>query len=157
MATSRGLKKFAARMDEVSSQILGTMDVTMRKLALVTDQVAVLATPVDTGRARGNWIVTLGEQAAASDNQRTKDKSGNLALEQARGALGVSLIGGGGRNQKSGRFQSAVKTIFLTNSVEYVTFLDQGSSRQAPAGMTQQAITAGLQALNKFVIYPDKP
>lgn len=80
-------------------------------------------TPVDTGRARANWNVAVG-QIDRSVNEESFDQSG----AQQRGQ-GVIL----------GSFRAG-DVLYITNSLEYVPALERGSSRQAPQGMV--AVTA---------------
>lgn len=105
----------------------------IRKAALRADQVVVLATPVDTGRARANWIASVIAPADRADNK--PDPSGQAAINQAAAVVGSYKLEFG--------------SIFLTNNVEYILPLEQGHSQQAPHGMVQQAIVAAKDVLNK--------
>jgi hypothetical protein len=110
----------------------------VRKAALAADQTAVLATPVDTGRARANWIVTVGDPAGEAD--RPNDKSGQSAIAQGQGQIAARRPG---------------ETIYITNNVEYIGFLEEGSSAQAPNGMLQaarqvaEAVARGARVLTR--------
>lgn len=77
--------------------------------------------PVDTGRARGNWQVTLGAPVSDFDWER-KDKDG-----------GPTKIAGNATIQSI----TTLGTIYLTNNLPYILALEKGHSRQAPAGMVQ--------------------
>lgn len=144
MATSRGFDQFARRMTIVAKDIGEGVGRVVRRAALVADQSAVLLTPVDTGRARANWIATLGAPAQVADRQ--PDKTGQTALDQAAGVIARFKAGGGGGRDASGRF-TAGSSIYLTNNVEYTGFLDQGSSRQAPEGMSAKAAQAAVNSV----------
>ena len=72
----------------------------------------VQRTPVDTGRARGNWMAGLN---------RASDNSGGYQSVVARARLGDSL--------------------FLTNNLPYIKDLEEGTSAQAPAGMVRVTAT----------------
>lgn len=78
----------------------------------------VLRTPVDTGRARGNWQTTV-RQPAAGEVERA-DKGGGEAV--ADGANLVSRL-------------ELFEDTWLTNNVPYILALEDGSSQQAPSGM----------------------
>jgi hypothetical protein len=106
----------------------------IRKAAIIGDQTVILGTPVDTGRARANWIVTVGSPAGEAD--KPADKSGQEAIQQGRAAVQSFKAGLGVRG-----------SIFITNNVEYIVPLENGHSAQAPAGMVQQAI----QAMQKYL------
>ena len=96
----------------------------VKSAAIAADQAAVFATPVDTGRARANWLVAIG----APNMAVTESTDVNAALSQGRIMAQSYRLGQGG--------------IFITNNVPYIGLLDAGSSAQAPAGMTAAAILA---------------
>lgn len=112
----------------------------VRRAALVTDQVAVLITPVDTGYARSRWALSIGEPIQAEDGvQNPLEIGGELAA-----AIALSQA------------QTAVKkwkgegSIWITNPLEYVVYLDEGSSDQAPEGISDAAIAAGQAVLREI-------
>lgn len=90
----------------------------LRGLVLEAHKRIVLRTPVDTGRARGNWMLTEGE---ASEVVRDfLDASGQAALAEA-----VQFVG-----QMTGD-----DVVFIVNNLPYIGPLERGHSQQAPAGM----------------------
>lgn len=95
-----------------------------KKIALDLLRRIVFRTPVDTGRARGNWQVNLGR--ALEQSLAQVDKNGVVSLAQ-----GASVI-------SSATLPYGLITIF--NNVNYITFLEGGSSRQAPSGMVSLSI-----------------
>ena len=60
VATSRTLEQFARRMEARAREVLDNTEVAVQIAALTADRVVVLATPVDTGRARANWVTSIG-------------------------------------------------------------------------------------------------
>lgn len=78
----------------------------------------VQKTPVDTGRARANWQVSTG--APAGGLIEGVDPSGGEAI--ARGAAALAQVQPG-------------ETIYISNNLPYILPLENGHSRQAPAGM----------------------
>ncbi len=92
----------------------------VRKVALDALRGIVLKTPVDTGRARGNWQVTIGQPAAGKIDYA--DKGGGPTISKGTGEiLAAPPIG----------------KIWLTNNLPYAERLEHGWSQQAPAGMVQ--------------------
>lgn len=71
-------------------------------------------TPVDTGRARGNWQIGIG-------NDPTSE------LERKGYAGGEEL-------QKLDNLESE-ETIYISNNLSYIRRLEYGWSKQAPQGM----------------------
>jgi len=92
-------------------------------------QTVVLATPVDTGRARGNWQVGLGTPISSVKN--AADKSGSGAISQ-----GISRAASAKSKQN----------IYISNNVPYINRLNDGYSAQAPAGFVEQAVAVGERA-----------
>ena len=77
-------------------------------IALQVLRGAVLATRVDTGRARGNWVVSVGSPHVG--HSENKDKGGGKTLTE-----GVRVIS----------TAKAYAVIWLTNNVPYIEFLNR--------------------------------
>tara|TARA_B100001059_G_C17567696_1_gene443340 strand:+ start:104 stop:454 length:351 start_codon:yes stop_codon:yes gene_type:complete len=86
-------------------------------------------TPVDTGRARASWNVN--EEYA---NLATKS-------EDYKGS-GQGVVG-----KISGK-----KDVIISNNVEYIVHLEDGSSTQAPAGMTKLAVANAAASITNTSI-----
>lgn len=91
-------------------------DGVQRVFAELTSRV-VLRTPVDTGRARGGW---MGEVGAPASGEGSTDKNGNGTVQRAIAAVASA---------------KPFETIHLTNNVNYISYLEEGTSQQAPEGM----------------------
>ena len=88
-----------------------------RQIITVLDQAIIDGTPVDTGRARANWFMDFG---SAPD----RITSSFTAPDPSRG--NAWTVGAG--------------NVFIHNSVEYIIYLEEGSSkRQAPQGILDPA------------------
>lgn len=132
MAKVTSFEQLARRLKKVASNVIENSEDITRKAAIAADSVVVLGTPVDTGRARGNWIATTG--SPSSSTVENLDRSGLSSI-----ALAQTVIG---------RWTEAQGPIFITNNLPYIVPLDGGSSPQAPDGMTKQAIAAAEAQLN---------
>lgn len=97
-----------------------------RALALRALSGVVMRTPVDTGRARGNWQVSIGQPRGGETG--LLDKGGNAAI-----ASGSAIIAA----------QRAFQTIVIENNVPYITRLNDGHSKQAPK-LYVETVLAGL-------------
>lgn len=114
---------------------------TVKKCALIVDQTVVMATPVDTGRARSNWIVQVNAPAtipreayAPGESKSTEAANTQAALDQGREAIeGFTLDDA---------------SIHITNNLPYIARLNEGSSAQAPAGFVEKAVKAAVDAVN---------
>lgn len=117
-------------LKKAGNTIAENADRLTRRCALAIDAAVVLATPVDTGRARANWQVEIGSPASGTVDPT--DKSGQAALD-----AGKKVIEG----YKSG------DAIYITNNLPYIERLNDGWSAQAPAGFVEQAINVGTAAI----------
>jgi len=78
----------------------------------------IYKTPVDTGRARGNWQSSIGQPLASQSP--ILDKTGNIAF--AAGAAVLAQL-------------RPFQTFWLSNNLPYIERLEDGwSKRQAPNG-----------------------
>lgn len=126
------LRAFSRRIRRIGRNVERRADEVVRETALVVDQAVVLATPVDTGRARGNWQV--GIDTAVTDARDVLDPSGAGTI-----AEGAARVAG----RRSGQ------TIFISNNVPYIGRLNEGSSSQAPAMFVEQAVAAGVDKVRR--------
>jgi hypothetical protein len=105
----------------------------------------VVETPVDTGRARSNWIVGSGPSTAAIDayvkgeKGSTGGQNADAALQQARDFLDGN----------------DVKVIYISNNLSYIEYLNAGSSAQAPAGFIEAAVQAGIDYIKTVKVLED--
>jgi hypothetical protein len=103
----------------------GRIDMVVRKITLDLYTKVIMATPVDTGRARGGWTASTG-QPDLTDTQHA-DRSGAATVSNMTGRLSSTPVIG--------------MKIYLTNNVGYIRYLEYGSSMQAPQGMVRIAAT----------------
>lgn len=102
----------------------GRQDIVVRKVCLEIFRRVIMRTPVKTGRARGNWQCAIGDVPA-----------GTIELNDADGSATVSAVDAVVANVKAG------DVIYLVNNVPYILKLENGSSKQAPAGMVGMTLT----------------
>lgn len=123
---------FSKRMSALGKTVQDNADKLTRKTALVIDSTVVLATPVDTGRARSNWIATIGtptdqirEAYFPGKEKSTAGPNAQAAIDQAKAAITGYTAG---------------KEIHITNNLDYIGSLNSGSSAQAPAAFVELAV-----------------
>lgn len=137
MATHSSLKSFGVKIRGDAAKIPDKADQIVRQIALAADRTLVLNTPVDTGRARANWQASLGQPAVG-----TIDASpGRRAATGAATAQAEAVIAGykGGPNA----------AIFLTNNLPYIVPLNNGHSKQQPAGFIERALDVVMRAAKR--------
>ena len=94
-------------------------------------QQVVVATPVDTGQARGNWRVSVGVLDKKTD--QTQDRSGQGSISK-----GIATIQSGG---------GIGKVVYISNSLRYIERLNNGWSMQAPKNFMQISF---MNVVNKY-------
>ena len=139
MATSRNFGEFAQRMVILADTVKGNSEKTVRRAALAADQTIVTLTPVDLGRAKANWIVTVGKPNTGTVESPGAGAAESQALAQGRGVIAGYKLGAGG--------------IFITNNLPYIKRLNDGYSRKRPEGMLDGAIQAALQQFRKARLF----
>jgi hypothetical protein len=131
---------FSKRMARLGTNVAKNADKVVRKVAMAIDQAVVMATPVDTGRARANWIAALN--GAAEGTTDDKSKSGGSAIAKAAG-----VIAGYDRDKDA--------EIHITNNLPYIGRLNEGSSYQAPANFVSIATRQGVKAVKGAKLLED--
>lgn len=117
----------AARLiNEVANQIPKTVNDAKKELAREIVKNLVPATPVLTGKARSNWIVT-----SAAPFQRTNEPpqisiGGAPSFDSLERALLTVQPGA---------------TIYIRNNLPYIKRLNEGYSRQAPAKYVESVVS----------------
>lgn len=115
-------------MATIKDQLAGVYEVkvknaltkTVRAIALVIHGELTNTTPVDTGRARSNWLPSLNTP-----------RNDTVAPNQGERVDGVL------------KEYDIKDTIFITNNLPYIQRLNDGYSKQAPSGFVDIAIQRG--------------
>lgn len=111
-------KKFSAKTKEDFGELVA-------QVAMQVYQNLIYTTPVDTGRARANWIPSIG-----------------IPSSQTRGVVGVSELILSAKATFDGRQLKDFPTLYIANNLDYVVYLNQGSSKQAPANFVEAAVSS---------------
>ena len=107
-------------MASIVSRVNRRIDTQIRKSTIALFGNIIKMTPVDTGRARGNWQCSIGSPITSETDMIDKD-----------GSFVTSLVA---KRVKSGN------VVWLSNNVPYISKLEYGWSKQAPAGMVRVSI-----------------
>jgi hypothetical protein len=116
MGFAEDINRWAQRTEE-------KLDLAAQKIALDLFERVIMATPVDSGRARANWQVTIG--TVPNGTLDLTDKTGQATISRAT-ATAAGLKAG--------------DVIYLVNNLPYIQRLEDGYSGQAPAGMVGLAV-----------------
>ena len=136
---------FNLSMEKFAEKTLDKLEVGFKKVAFGLSEDIIMATPVDSGRARGNWFPEINTFSSQEDNNA--DGSGSIA---------VSKVASKTRTLKLGQ------TFTLTNNLPYIVRLEyglyplnskgnktiSGFSTQAPQGMVRINLIKWQQHIN---------
>lgn len=127
------LKGFSKRIRLRGKAVELNAEKLIRKIALAVDQTVVMETPVDTGRARLNWQVTLDSPAVGTLAEPSSPGAGEAAaLAQGRAVAAAYKRG---------------QAIYIVNNLDYIGRLNDGWSAQAPAGYVEAAVMVAINAV----------
>lgn len=120
------------KLDNLARRIdVGTQEM-MKRVALDIDSALVLTTPVDTGRARSNWQVSIGKTALGTVDTLM---SPSEAIGNAKAELS--------------KLKDSDDKIHITNNLPYIQRLNEGWSPQQPAGFVDQAVMTVVGSIHK--------
>lgn len=137
MATHKTLHSLSKRLFELGRMVeTNSLEIT-KNASFAALSTAIRATPVDKGVARSAWWVSLYTLNFAQNSQDVESTS--ETINKGKGAIDM---------------YSKEGSIFLTNSIHYIKPLDDGSSRQAPAGMSHSAIKSARNVVRHSRLLP---
>ncbi len=128
-AVVRDLERFTER---TMQRLVTDIDATLRS------EPAQGGTPRDLGWARANWIAEVGGPAAPP--AQPPPQRGETVASTPEQAAGIAKVL---------RYRLRQGAIYLTNNVPYITRLNDGHSRQAPAGFVQAAVRRGINRITR--------
>lgn len=115
------MSTFAASLNKFARKAGLSLDTAYRGIITELFSSVILATPVDTGRARANWMPSV-------NNYTTSITIGTL---DPRGSGTIALV-------NAMRYGITDK-VYLTNNLPYIYRLEyEAWSKQAPAGMVRK-------------------
>lgn len=108
-------------LKEITEDMAKAINRAKIELALRIHSNLIMTTPVDTGFARSNWVISVGTpiQELPGNNQ--------IVLQE--------------------KSMEVTDPIYISNNTPYIGYLNEGSSRQAPAGFVNVAIHKAIASL----------
>lgn len=104
-----------------------------KKIAIDVFTDLINTTPVDTGRARSNWIISIGDSSLLE-----LPTSGALkSAAETQIGHGTAILG----------TYNGQQVIYITNGLPYIERLNEGWSHQAPAGFVEAAIAKNVKPI----------
>lgn len=130
---------FARDLERFAKKTKLTVDQVHRGVVLELFSSVVRDTPVDTGRARANWL-------PAANTARTETvewpEQGAKAMATTRTLAEIENVA---RDAKAG------DVTIMTNNLPYIGRLEEGSSTQAPQGMVRRNVDRVRANLKRII------
>lgn len=114
-------------IEKAKKEILKAISEKTNKVAISITSSVILATPVDTGRARSNWFVGINQPITKTTDKENYDKSGSTNITE-------------GVNKISSTKGTVDKTIYISNNLPYIGRLNNGHSKQIQAGFIERSV-----------------
>ena len=126
---------FAKDLDKATLNLKGYTEITVRGILFDLTRLIIKASPVDTGRFRGNWQASFGSPKGSKLQRKDKSKDGSSTADLADKVIANFEMG---------------QTFYLTNNLPYARRLEYGShSKQAPNGFLRINLIAVQSMLAK--------
>lgn len=140
---------FAKRIDRIAVRVEGNVERAVKDCAGAVLRSVVENTPIDTGMARSNWTPELDRAFEGLFPARVPGEMGSTATENATATIeaGTPTI----EAFEIGKNES----VHITNNAPHIQPLNDGHSKQAPAGFVQIAVMEGLATVRGAKIVED--
>jgi len=141
------LKDLANRLNKVADKIEAAPSQVAAAFTFALVEELVDRTPIDTSKAMSNWLVSLNDPVLVDMEAYYEGIHGSTYSASKSEVLAFA-------NTILGKKKPGVD-LFISNAAPYIRDLENGSSRQAPLGFTQQSLRVArskLPAIIKKVI-----
>lgn len=152
------LHHFARRAHYIAKAIETNVNEVKKDAAKEVHQLVDRYTPVDVGTARSNWIARLGHpfrfvyKAYAPLPSKFRPPYGPNPGRAETGNLNAAISQGKGVINRAKPGQS----IYITNNLPYIARLNDGYSKQSPAGFVQTAVTVSARLIRAKRVLPPR-
>ncbi len=130
------LEDLSDRLERRADQIDDGLTRVARGVGTFVLTTAAEETPVNTGRARSNWVVSL--RAPSRETRGPFAPGMRLGIRETANLQAVVQAGQTVINSFQARENSS---LWITNNVSYIVELNRGSSPQQPLGITPVVIS----------------
>ena len=126
------IKQFSLNVENWGEEAKAKGERLVRALILGLYRDVILATPVDTGRARSNWMLSIDTPNRGTVNA---DDSGAKKNQHSGRSKAMTMVG-----DAKLRNMGKASRVYISNSLPYIKALEEGHSPQAPNGMLETAL-----------------
>lgn len=129
---------------KITSYYRGQIEKAMKMAIVECLSQLTISTPVDTGRARWGWFVTVGVPSSEVAPEAPKGWKG----ESKGGTAYFAIPDVASRTNIT---VSADVTAYIANNVPYIVELNNGSSKQQPARFAERSAASGQKAAVRYL------
>lgn len=129
-----GTQTFEADIGAFAKLLERRVDTVLQRIALDLMGRIILRTPVDTGRARSSWDLSIG----APSEWVPPEREGKGKKTVAGQTFTMNANAGGSVDAKAlatATGITATQPVFIVSNLDYIEALENGHSKQAPVGM----------------------
>jgi hypothetical protein len=138
------LRQFADKMRKLDRELPQQVNSIVVRAAWAVFVDLVMVTPVDTSKALSNWQPSLSSPVGTELPAYVVGQRGSTAGESVQATLdvGAPII----QSKQPGQ------VLYISNLVDYIEDLNNGSSRQAPANFVERSILIGNHIIQESQI-----
>ena len=133
-------RQFDADLQEFARRLDADIGLVTRRVALQIFTGIVEKTPVDTGRARSNWAINVGGPAPPPSNAVSEEEARSLRRTGQRRSPSAVTSQAVTEAEASAAGIDGTAVVHITNNLPYISALNEGHSRQAPAGFVETTL-----------------
>ena len=111
---------FSLRIESWANEALGAIEQTFKDVVIQIGETLINLTPVDTGRAKGSWVLTIGTPSTVSPERYDKEGAETIA----------ALVAEANKLEPG-------QVAWIVSALPYSIPLEYGHSTQAPTGMVR--------------------
>ncbi len=134
---SNNAADFSRSLMAIADYVDGSFEKVVRKAAIDLYRSIVTPTPVDTGRAKASWGLDVSHTDYVADEREYSEEEIKQIVNET-----VSDF----------KFSIHDNTVTIYNNLEYIEFLEDGSSTQAPTGMVSLSLAAFTAHFNAALV-----
>lgn len=149
------LRQSAAFFDKVAGALTDDVNALVASIVEAVQYEIVKRTPVDTGRARSNFVVRLNTpfrltyKPYSPYRSRYRGGSGGSIGETANLQAAVAQARGVMARRKPD------DVVYITNNLPYIARLNEGYSQQSPRGFVRAGVAAGVAVAVRSFKFPN--
>ena len=132
--------QFRADIERLCQELDASIPKLIKLIALDIANMVVEGNPVDTGYSRSQWRIGINAPDTTVSGTRPRNAKGQYTTITAP-QLDITRLSQLSPNDH----------VFVTNSVDYVQFLEEGTSQQAPNGFIRLSVAQAEAKVRQYL------